>query len=127
MNNNHHVYKVGSFSDADFGVIYFHDYEIAVSFASDYNESYNTYVTAIDLGFQLPFNKMDLHDFFVFLNDPNVKFEIAQTNETGEDLWIVIPSNDPEFWMGSWGTYDEALDFIKKFDLLPIGETNSLD
>lgn len=113
--NNHNVYKVGSISDASFGIIYFHDYDTAVSFASDYND---TYVKAIDLGFPLPTNKMDLYDFFVFLNDPNVKFEIVQSDEAGELLWVVRPTNDPEFWMGSWGTYDEALDFIKKFDLV---------
>lgn len=46
-----------------------------------------------------------------------VQVKIYHNNETGEWLWSVTDASDPEFWLNSFDTEQEAHDFCNKHGL----------
>ena len=111
------IYKVTSTEDPNFGYVFFFTADEAKGYADSFND---TVVIPIELGFRFPINQIDLHDYLVFLNDTNVNYVIKQTDEAGELLWAIIPSSDDQYWMGSFGTRDEAVEFCKLLGLKTV-------
>jgi len=63
-----------------------------------------------------------------YLENPETRVYITHHNELGADMWLysVVVEDSDEFWLDSFETLPEAIEYIKKHNLKMVGQESDI-